>query len=254
LIEKPAKGKSKSNRNGKVNVRWDGCAGAIRSVNEESILKPICRFVFAAISISILVGCSRQPSTTNADSTSNSSSVWDNLTSKTKPEPRLVVPAGTRLRVALTDAISSDKSRPGDSFMASLAEPVVIDGKTALEKGTKVRGMVIDAKGSGRVKGRASIQLTLTEIMPAGKSLKISTKSYSAVAESTKTRDAAVVGGGAGVGAAIGALAGGGKGALIGAAVGGGAGTGTVLATKGKEIHYSPETRIPFTLAHSIEI
>jgi hypothetical protein len=218
------------------------------------MVKRILGLLFVLMSTIGLVGCDKQPSTTNADSTTKSSSVLDELTPETKPEPRLVIPAGTRLRVALTDAISSDKSRPGDSFMASLAEPVVIDGKTALEKGTKVRGMVIDAKGSARVKGRASIQLTLTEIMPAGKSLKISTKSYSAVAESTKTRDAAVIGGGAGIGAAIGALAGGGKGALIGAAVGGGAGTGTVLATKGKEIRYSPETRIPFTLAHSIEI
>ena len=65
---------------------------------------------------------------------------------------------------------------------------------------------------------------------------------------------AAIIGGGAGLGAAIGALAGGGKGALIGAGIGGGAGTGTVLATKGKEIHYSPETRLTFTLARSIEV
>jgi len=112
----------------------------------------------------------------------------------------------------------------------------------------------MSAKDSGRVKGRASIQLMLTEIVRPGKSLSISTKPYSAVAEATKKRDAAVIGGGAGIGAAIGALAGGGKGALLGAAIGGGAGTGTVLATKGKEIRYSPETRIPFTLAHSIEI
>src|SRR5205807_4213391 len=101
----------------------------------------------------------------------------------------------------------------------------------------------------------ASIELTLTEIMPQkGKALSISTKPYSQVAEPTKERDAAIIGGGAGIGAAIGAIAGGGKGALIGAAVGGGAGTGTVLATKGKEIHYSPETRIPFVLANSVEI
>jgi hypothetical protein len=216
-------------------------------------VKRIFYILFVSMSLSVLIGCGHQPSTTNADSTGKSPAVLD-PSSETNPEPRLVIPAGTRLRVALLDTISSDKSRPGDSFMASLAEPVVIDGKTALEKGTKVRGMVIDAKGSARVKGRASIQLTLTEIMPAGRSLKISTKAYSAVAESTKTRDAAVIGGGAGLGAAIGAIAGGGKGALIGAAVGGGAGTGTVLATKGKEIHYSPETRIPFTLARSIEI
>jgi len=82
----------------------------------------------------------------------------------------------------------------------------------------------------------------------------IETKPYRAVAESTKKRDAAIIGGGAGLGAAIGAIAGGGKGAAMGAAIGGGAGTGTVLATKGKEIHYSPETRISFTLAASVQI
>jgi hypothetical protein len=203
-----------------------------------------------------LIGCNRQPSA-SADSTNGpSGAVSDKaaVPDKQAPEAKSIIPAGTRLRVALTNAVSSDKSRPGDPFMGVLAEPVVIDGETLLEKGTKVRGRVVDAKGSGRVKGRAVIQLTLTEIVHDGNSLNISTKPYSAVAESTKKRDAAIIAGGAGVGAAIGALVGGGKGALIGAGVGGGAGTGTVLATKGKEIRYSPETRIPFTLDRSVEI
>ena len=196
-------------------------------------------------------GCNTQPSTTSADSTGKSFGLID----KAKPEPKTVVPAGTRFRVALIDAVSSDKSRPGDSFMASLTEPIVVDGKTVLEKGTKVRGRVVDAKESGRVKGRAAIELMLTEIVLGnGQPMSISTKPYRAVAESTKKRDAAMIGGGAGLGAAIGAIAGGGKGALIGAGIGAGAGTGTVLATKGKEIHYSPETRIQFTLANSVEI
>ena len=82
----------------------------------------------------------------------------------------------------------------------------------------------------------------------------ISTKPFTAVAESTKKRDAGIIAGGAGVGAAIGAIAGGGKGAAIGAAVGGGAGTGTVLATRGKQINYGPETRLLFTLASPVEI
>ena len=57
-----------------------------------------------------------------------------------------------------------------------------------------------------------------------------------------------------GVGAVIGAIAGGAKGAGVGAATGGGAGTGVVLATKGKEIRYGPETRLNFTLTNSVEI
>jgi hypothetical protein len=211
-------------------------------------------YLFSIVTLAgSLIGCNRQPAA-SADSTNLTSSPSAPSVQKERRESRIVVPAGTRLRVALTDAVSSDKSRAGDSFAGVLAEPVVIDGETVFEKGTRVRGLVVDAKGSGRVKGRASIRLTLTEIVQAGNSLNISTKPYSAVAESTTKRDAGIIGGGAGLGAAIGALAGGGKGALIGAGIGAGAGTGTVLATKGKEIHYSPETRIAFTLDHSVEI
>jgi hypothetical protein len=32
------------------------------------------------------------------------------------------------------------------------------------------------------------------------------------------------------------------------------AGTGVVLATKGKEIHYGPETRLNFSLANSVQM
>ena len=197
-----------------------------------------------------LIGCNKEDaSTAKPDSTSKSYEPFK------KPERKVVIPSGTRFRVSLIDAVSSDKSRPGDSFMASLAEPIAVDGKTVLEKGTIIHGRVVDAKGSGRVKGRATIELTLTDIARGnGQPVNIETQPYRAVAESTKKRDAAIIGGGAGVGAAIGAIAGGGKGAAIGAAVGGGAGTGRVLATKGKEIRYSPETRISFTLAASVEI
>jgi hypothetical protein len=175
-----------------------------------------------------------------------------------KPKPPVVekttLPEGTRLRVALIDGVSTTKSSPGDQFMASVSEPVVIDGKTVIQKGTKVRGRVTDVAESGRVKGRASIRLVLTDIVQGGKELPIATKPFIAVAENTKKRDAVMIGGGTGVGALIGGIAGGGKGAAIGAAVGGGAGTGTVLATKGKDLHYPPETKITFTLMNSVEM
>jgi|SRR5262245_33783624 len=204
------------------------------------------------ILIASVAACGK-PSETSADSTApeeKPSGILDKL----KPAPKVTVPAGTRIRVALIDGVSSNNSSAGDTFLASLTDPVVIAGKTVLSKGTKVRGRVVDAVGSGRVKGRASIQLKLTDIVRDGGNTAISTKTFSAVAESTKKRDAAIIGGGAGLGAAIGAIAGGGKGAAIGAGVGGGAGTGTVLATKGKEIHYGPETRLTFTLSQPLEI
>ena len=167
---------------------------------------------------------------------------------------RLTIPSGTVLTVLLIDGLSSNTNSAGDRFLASLAEPVVVEGSTLLQKGTKVRGSVIEVEGSDRVKGRASIRLALTDIMQGNNLIEITTDSFTATAESSTGRDAAIIAGGAGVGAAIGGIAGGKKGAAIGSVAGGGAGTGAVLATKGKEIHYPPETRLSFTLSNSVRM
>jgi hypothetical protein len=174
--------------------------------------------------------------------------------SGTAADARFVIPSGTVLKVTLLDTLDSDTSAAGDHFLANLSEAIVSDGATRLEKGTKVRGRVVSVEGAGRVKGRASISLELTDIVQGNRMIPITTGTHSATADSTQKRDAGVIAGGAGVGAAIGAIAGGKKGAAIGAATGGGAGTGVVLATKGKEIHYGPETRLDFTLTNSVQL
>src|SRR2546422_6977120 len=148
----------------------------------------------AALAIG-LVACSKEPSTTSADSLQPTTSA-DTLQPRRaaaapvadsiKPELKVTVPVGTKLRVALLDAVSSDKSQVGDQFVATLTEPIIVGGKTVFAKGTKVRGRVVAAAPSGRVKGRASLELTLTNIVQAGKSISISTKPYMAVAESSK--------------------------------------------------------------------
>jgi hypothetical protein len=167
---------------------------------------------------------------------------------------RLTIPSGTVLKVLLIDGLGTDTNSTGDHFLASLAEPVVVDGSTILQKGTEVRGRVVAVEDSGRVKGLASIRLALTDIIQGNRSVAVTTDTFSATAESSKTRDAEIIAGGAGVGAVIGAIAGGKKGAGIGAISGGGAGTGVVLATKGKEIRYAPETRLSFVLANSVQL
>ncbi len=216
-------------------------------------MKPISFLHVLAIGILVMNLAACSGSETSADSTNTENS--GGFLARFKPAPKVTIPAGTKLRIALIDGVSSNQNSSGDEFMASLTEPVTVNGKTVFAKGTTVRGRVVDVNESGRVKGRASIQLRLTEIArDNARDIAITTKTFTAVAEATKKRDAAIIGGGAGIGAAIGAITGGGKGAAIGAAVGGGAGTGTVLATKGKEIHYPPETRLTFTLAESIEI
>lgn len=169
-------------------------------------------------------------------------------------QPAITLPAGTPLRVVLQTGVGSDTSAPGSEFSAVLADPVVIDGRTVLEKGAAVVGRVTDVKKSGRVKGRASISLTLTSLVRDNKNIPIATQTYVGVARSTRKRDVAVIGGAAGVGAAIGAIVGGGKGAATGAAIGGAGGTGTVLATRGADVHFPPESRLRFVLANAINV
>jgi len=208
-----------------------------------------------------LFSCSSTSTTPGADS-STAEPASSNATSSApapKPEPAPVVkmvaiPAETPLEVLLDGSLSSNKSSAGDKFEASLAAPLVVDGTTLLEKGTKFHGRVVAAEGSGRVKGLASLTLVLTDIVHEGKTTPITTKNWALEAESTKKNDGVIVGGAAAVGTAVGALFGGKKGALEGAAVGGGAGAGTVLATKGKEVELGPEARLKFTLEKPIEI
>jgi len=172
-----------------------------------------------------------------------------------KPDdPKITVPSGTPLRVVLQQGVGTDASAPGSQFAAVLADPIVVDGKTVLEKGSAVSGRVVDVKKSGRVKGRATLSLALTSVLHEGKYVPIETQTYVGVAKDNKKRDAAMIGGGAGVGAIIGAIAGGGKGAATGAAIGGGGGTGAVLATRGDDLHYPPESRLKFVLSKEVEL
>jgi hypothetical protein len=171
-----------------------------------------------------------------------------------RPAPSVSLPAGTALRVTLSDGVGTDSSAVGGEFTATIAEPVVVEGQTVLKKGSTVVGRVVDLKKPGRVKGRASLSLVLVSVNRDGKAVPVATQTYVGVAKDNKKRDAGIIAGGAGVGAVVGAIAGGGKGAATGAAIGGGGGTGAVLATRGDDLHYPPETRLTFVLSKAANL
>jgi len=139
-------------------------------------------------------------------------------------------------------------------FAAHLSSPIAVDGKVVANTGALVKGHVQKVDEPGRVKGKARLELVLDEIQVAGTSHNIPTEPFIAVANDTHTRDAAEIAGGAGVGAAIGAIAGGKKGAALGAIIGGGTGTTTVLLTKGKQLQLEPETKVNFVLSRDVNL
>ena len=191
-----------------------------------------------------------------ANSQSSSGSARSNTAmSSMKPEPRLlVVPAGTILTVRLGQSVGSKISSPGQTFTATLASPVSVDGKTVIPAGVTASGTVVDAKPLGRFKGGASLQLRLTSITVGGSEQSISTSSVIRSATGKGKRTAVLAGGGAALGALIGGLVGGGKGAGIGALAGGGAGAGGAAFTGNKDIVLPAESALSFKLEQSIEV
>jgi hypothetical protein len=164
-------------------------------------------------------------------------------------EPRSVtLPQGRTLHVRLLQALSSRYASPGQAFDAELATPVVVDGRTVLPKSTRLRGRVVSARPSGRLHNPGYLRLTLDAVQaPDGKWVDIKTTSVRAEGKSHKKRNLAFIGGGTGVGAAIGAIAGGGKGAAIGALSGAGAGTAGAYATGKEDVSFPAESRLVFT-------
>ncbi len=172
------------------------------------------------------------------------------------PAPRKVtIPAGTLLTVRLNETIASDKNQPGDTFTATLDQPLIVEGLVLAERGARVEGKVLEVEQAGRVRGLATLKVHLVRLHTSdGQEIAISTAPFSKTAEASKGEDAKKIGIGAAVGAAIGAIAGGGRGAAIGAGVGGAAGTGTVLATRGKPAVLPSETRLTFRLQEPVTV
>jgi hypothetical protein len=167
---------------------------------------------------------------------------------QSKPQP-IVVPAGTVLTVRTGQALSSKTSQPDQTFTATLAQPVSVEGKTALPAGSAVGGTVVAAKAKGKIKGEGELELKLTSISVGGQTYSVQTAMLSSTEKGKGKRTAETTGGGAAGGALIGALAGGGKGAAIGSVVGAGAGLAGGAMTGNKQVEIPAESALSFTLA-----
>jgi hypothetical protein len=172
------------------------------------------------------------------------------------PQQQLVtVPEGAEIVIRLINTLSTNRNLPGDSFEATLEQPLHVDGWLVAPKGSRVEGRVLESKPAGRVKGVAELSFDLVRLTTAdGQKVDISTSAFGQTADKSRGGDLKKIGWGAGIGAVIGAIAGGGKGAAIGAGAGAGAGAGTVLATRGNTAVVPTETRLTFRLSQPLEV
>jgi hypothetical protein len=169
-------------------------------------------------------------------------------TSSPNPEShRVLLPAGTLLKVSLVDPLRSDTSSPGDIFLVSMAEPVVMDGVTALDRETLLWGKVLDSVESGRAKGSAGLQLTLIDITQSERTIPIVTNTFTVGARIQRNgitetgirivpimRDSSKV--------------------PIGMLTTAAGDSGVILGTREREIYFGPETRLNFTLLSAVQL
>ncbi|MEO8370670.1 MAG: hypothetical protein ABI806_15915 [Candidatus Solibacter sp.] len=158
------------------------------------------------------------------------------------------LPSGTNLVIRMIDAVDSDTNRVGQTFHASLDQPVMLDGNTVIPRGADAVVKLVDQKDSGKMTGRDSLTLSLQSVTINGRMVDLNTQTVSQESGSQGAKTAKVAGGTAAVGAIIGAIAGGGKGAAIGAGAGAAAGAGSQVILGGQRVRIPSETRLTFVL------
>ena len=186
------------------------------------------------------------------------------------PSPgKLVVPAGTRVPIALKHAISGKSARVGDSIYAQTTFPIALDNRLLIPAGTYVQGVISRITRPGRVKGRGEVLFHFNTLvfpngytvslpgsvegMPGEEHARVNGKEGTIQQEGEKGRDAATVAKVGATGAAIGAAAGRGlKGAGIGGGLGAATGLGIAMLTRGSDIHLPAGTTIEMVLGRAV--
>jgi len=166
----------------------------------------------------------------------------------------VTIPAGTPIVVRTIDTVDSQDDRTGQTFRASVDEPVIINGQEIIPRGADAMVKLVASQQSGKYQGKTVLTLALQQVMVNGRMVDMYTESVSKSSGSRGARTVKTVGGGAALGAIIGGIAGGGAGAAIGAASGGAIGAGAEAITAGQRVKVPAETRLTFTLQSAVQL
>lgn len=123
---------------------------------EGNMLCHAYRIAVVLLTLGLVSACGRPPARDGSTSAESHKLPFDRQSRTTGVSPsRSLIPSGTTLPegtpipVRLQSPLSSASSHAGDTFSATVDEPVVIEGQTVVERGTAVTGRVLEAKPSG---------------------------------------------------------------------------------------------------------
>ena len=182
----------------------------------------------------------------------------------------LTIPSGTRVPLALKQAISTKTAREGDPVYAETSFPFVVNERIVIPAGTYIQGKIMRAQRGGHVKGRAELLIHFTSmIYPSGYTVmlggsventpgaqKTSMKDSEGTIrqDSDAGRKAKEAAEGATTGAVIGAVTDGGKGAGIGAGIGGVTGLAISMLSRGADVRLEPGTSIEMEIQRDVTV
>jgi type IV secretion system protein VirB10 len=191
-------------------------------------------------------------------------------TSSSAGSNELVVPAGTKVPLALKHAVSTKSAREGDSVYAETTFPVVQDNRVLIPAGTYVQGRISHVQRAGRIKGRAEVLMHFTtliypsgytvmlpgavENVPGAEKTSIKGQEGTIRQDSQKGEKIGTVASSAGTGAVIGGLSRGGKGAAIGAGIGGAVGTAIALLSRGNDVKLDAGTTVEMVFQRAVPL
>lgn len=182
-----------------------------------------------------------------------------------------VIPAGTKVALALKQAISTKTAKEGDAVYAQTNFPVVIDERILIPAGTYVQGKISHIQRGGHVKGRAELLIHFTSLIyPSGYTVMLpgavenvpgaehaTTKgSEGKIQQDSDTgKKMETVAKTAGTGAAVGGLGTGTwKGAGIGGGIGAGVGAAIGLLSRGGDVRLEPGTSVEMVIQRDVPL
>jgi hypothetical protein len=171
-----------------------------------------------------------------------------------KPPERITIPSGTVFSVRLINPIDSTRDRAGDEFAATVEAPVVVGDRMVIPRNSDARVRLVQATSAGHMSGRSELKVELVSVTAGGQIYQLETGYFDQAGASRGTRTAETVGGGAALGALLGAIVGRGKGAAIGSVAGAGAGTAVEAGTHGQPVKIPSETKLDFSLKSPVTI
>ena len=183
---------------------------------------------------------------------------------------QISIPAGTKVPLALKQAISTKNAREGDAVYAQTTFPVVINERIVIPPGTYVQGRISHVQRAGRVKGRAEVLMHFTTLIypsgytvvlpgavdnvPGAEKSSMSGSEGTIRADGQKGQKIGTVASTAASGAVVGGLSNGGKGALIGAGIGGAAGTAIAMLTRNNEVKMDAGTTLEMIIQRDVQL